>query len=119
MTEEKLPESLQVTESAPKYFIEGVSEILLQLKDDLYQVQKDLNDYSKETQKEILRSRELSENGITSRWYAMPEIELTVKLEYVELEEIVIENKIERRVNRIKLVPAKRKLKTETKAGNK
>jgi len=118
MTEEKPPES-QVMESAPKYFIEGVSEILLQLKDDLYQVQKDLNDYSKETQKEILRSRELSENKITPMWYTMPEIELTIKLEYVEREEIMIENNIEKRVNRMKLVPAQRKLKIETQANRK
>ena len=117
MTEENPPES-QVMESAPKYFIEGVSEILLQLKDDLYQVQKDLNDYSKETQKDILRSRELSENKITPVWYTMPEIELTIKLEYVEREEIVIENNIEKRVNRMKLVPAQ-KLKIETQANRK
>ncbi|MBZ3935219.1 hypothetical protein [Methanimicrococcus blatticola] len=109
MTEESDRNASNASISAiQRSFIEGVAEILTELKDDLYQVQNNLNAYSKETQKEILRSRELSEQGVTPIWYTIPEIELTIKMEYVEHEEKVIENNEEKIVKRVKMIPVTR-----------
>lgn len=91
--------------SAPKFFIEGVAEILLQLKDDLYQVQEELDASFEEMQNEILRNRELSKTGIKPMRYMIPEIDLTIQMEYIEREEKVIVNNTEKRVKKTKLVP--------------
>jgi len=110
-------ESSISSESAPSqtgtyHFITGVSEILMQLKDDLDQIQNDLDAYSREVQKTILRSKELSEQGLTATWYMIPEIELTIKMEYVEYTEKVIENNEEKIIKRIQLSPSRRQIRS-------
>ncbi|MDY0266968.1 MAG: hypothetical protein RBQ94_04910 [Methanimicrococcus sp.] len=105
MTTKESREPIEEQIFAPGFFIEGVAEILLQLKEDLYQVQKNLDASSEESRNEILRNRELFGTGIRPLWYTMPEIELTIKMEYVEREEKTIVNNIEKYVKRTRLVP--------------
>jgi hypothetical protein len=112
MTDESSISSESTDQTKEYHFITGVSEILMQLKEDLDQIQNDLDAHSREVQKTILRSKELSEQGHASTWYIMPEIELTIKMKYIEYEEKVIENNDEKIIRRIQLIPARRKLKS-------
>jgi len=112
MTDESSITSVTPDYTKEYHFITGVSEILMQLKEDLDQIQNELNAHSREAQKTILRSKELSEQGLAATWYMIPEIELTIKMEYVEYTEKVIENNEEKIVKRIQLSPARRKIKS-------
>jgi len=87
-------------------FISGLSEILIQLKKDLYMAQHELDVHADETQKEILRSRMLTEYGITSQYYSMPEIELEVKMEYSSHEEKTIVDGKETIIMKTRLIPS-------------
>jgi hypothetical protein len=113
MTDESsIPSELTPDYTKEYHFIAGVSEILMQLKEDLDQIQSDLDAHSREVQKAILRSKELSEQGLTATWYMIPEIELTIKMEYTEYTEKVIENNEEKIVKKIRLMPARREIKS-------
>ena len=90
-------------------FVRDVYEIVMQLKEDLGTIQGNLNAHSEEIHKNILRSRELTERGMASSWYTIPEIELTIKMEYVTYEETVIEEDKEITIEKVKLVPLRKR----------
>ncbi|TDQ71278.1 helix-hairpin-helix protein [Methanimicrococcus blatticola] len=57
-------------------------EMLTQLGRGIGQAQRELDLNALKMQKEILKSRDLTEYGLQPTWYSMPEVDFTLKMEY-------------------------------------
>jgi len=60
----------------------GISDMLTELGRGIGKAQHELDMYSLQMQKEILRNRDMSEYGMTATWYTMPETELKLRMQY-------------------------------------
>ncbi|MDY0266969.1 MAG: PASTA domain-containing protein [Methanimicrococcus sp.] len=60
----------------------SLSEMLTQIGKGIGEAQRELDLTALEMQKEILKNRELEEYGLRPTWFAMPEIDFSLKMEY-------------------------------------
>ena len=104
--EERTPKKLATTmpfdiKDSP---ILGLLEIVLQLGEDIRTIQEKLDQYAAETERAILKNRELSDRMVSVNWYMMPEIEFSIKMEYTTYRDEEKEGQASS--ERIKLIPS-------------
>ena len=87
-------ETIPPGEPTPKHsetdssnFYIGLPEVIKQLGMGIGKAQRELDRRSIETQNSILRDNEMAEYGINATWYAMPEINFDLRMEYTVREE--------------------------------
>ena len=85
----------------------SVSDMITQLGSGIGQAQRELDMHAIETQKSILRNREMAEYGLNATWFTMPEIDFSLRMEYTVSESKTEEGTVP--VRTIDLIPSNAK----------